>query len=53
MAQPQSLGCAPDATLREQYVECDKQVEIGCGHALTIAQLGYDADSDKLIFGTA
>ena len=38
-AEPQPLGGARDAAFREQHIERDEQVEIGCRHAPTIAPL--------------
>jgi hypothetical protein len=37
-AEPQPLGRARHAAFREQHVEGDEQVEIGCRHASTLAR---------------
>ena len=48
-AQPQPLRRARHAALGEQHVEGDQQVEIGCRHAPTIAQLDRDMASNARI----
>ena len=48
-AEPQPSGCARNAAFREQHIEGDKQVEIGCRHASTIAQLDRDVASNARI----